>query len=178
MPRACVSNPATRDHPALAAKREALNSNQIIAKTMIEAGRQTLATFPEHAIQVVPTTDRDAIKELLSLTQYVDLCMPRGGESLIRAVTGSAARCPSSNITKERLPRLCGCRRRFARWRRKCANSERESPAPPPSSLQRDGDIARGQIRGKIPFCRKIAQKLVEKQVELRCGYKPRSLNY
>jgi glutamate-5-semialdehyde dehydrogenase len=31
--------------------------------------------------------DREAIKELLSLTQYVDLCMPRGGESLIRAVT-------------------------------------------------------------------------------------------
>ena len=26
------------------------------------------------------TTDRDAIKELLSLTQYVDVCMPRGGE--------------------------------------------------------------------------------------------------
>src|SRR5256885_12830895 len=32
------------------------------------------------------TTDREAIKELLSLTQYVDLCMPRGGEGLIRAV--------------------------------------------------------------------------------------------
>src|SRR4029077_16761496 len=31
-------------------------------------------------------TDREAIKELLSLTQYVDLCMPRGGEGLIRAV--------------------------------------------------------------------------------------------
>src|SRR5205085_4561100 len=36
---------------------------------------------------IVPTTDREAIKELLSLTQYVDLCMPRGGEALIRAVT-------------------------------------------------------------------------------------------
>ena len=32
------------------------------------------------------TTDREAIKELLALTQYVDLCMPRGGERLIRAV--------------------------------------------------------------------------------------------
>ncbi len=67
--------------------KEALNSNQTIARLMIEAGAQTLATFPEHAIQVVPTTDREAIKELLSLTQYVDLCMPRGGEGLIRAVT-------------------------------------------------------------------------------------------
>jgi glutamate-5-semialdehyde dehydrogenase len=67
--------------------KEAIHSNQIIAKTMVAAARQQLPAFPEHAIQVVPTTDREAIKELLSLTQYVDLCMPRGGESLIRAVT-------------------------------------------------------------------------------------------
>ena len=66
--------------------KEALNSNQLIARTMIEAGRQTLARFPEHAIQVVPVPDREAIPILLSLTQYVDLCMPRGGEGLIRAV--------------------------------------------------------------------------------------------
>jgi glutamate-5-semialdehyde dehydrogenase len=67
--------------------KEALNSNQIITQTMIDAGKRTLAHFPEHAIQVVPTPDREAIPILLSLTQYVDLCMPRGGESLIRAVT-------------------------------------------------------------------------------------------
>jgi len=67
--------------------KEALNSNQIIAQTMIEAGKAACKGFPEHAIQVVPTPDREAIPILLSLTQYVDLCMPRGGESLIRAVT-------------------------------------------------------------------------------------------
>jgi glutamate-5-semialdehyde dehydrogenase len=66
--------------------KEALNSNQIIAKTMIDAGKIAYRGFPEHAIQVVPTPDREAIPILLSLTQYVDLCMPRGGESLIRAV--------------------------------------------------------------------------------------------
>ncbi len=66
--------------------KEALNSNLLIAQTMIDAGKKTLANFPEHAIQVVPTTDREAVPILLSLTQYVDLCMPRGGESLIRAV--------------------------------------------------------------------------------------------
>ena len=66
--------------------KEALNSNQIIARTMIEAGQKALAQFPQHAIQVVPVPDREAIPILLSLTQYVDLCMPRGGESLIRAV--------------------------------------------------------------------------------------------
>src|SRR5437870_3699226 len=41
--------------------KEALNSNQLIAKTMIEAGKQSLAQFPEHAIQVVATTEREAI---------------------------------------------------------------------------------------------------------------------
>jgi len=66
--------------------KEALHSNQVIAKTMIEAGCQMNAGFPEHAIQVVPILDREVIPALLSLTQYVDLCMPRGGEGLIRAV--------------------------------------------------------------------------------------------
>jgi glutamate-5-semialdehyde dehydrogenase len=67
--------------------KEALHSNRSIAELMVEAAQQAVGHFPAHAIQVVSTTDRDAIKELLSLTQYVDLCMPRGGESLIRAVT-------------------------------------------------------------------------------------------
>ena len=78
--------------------KEAMHSNQLIAKTMIEAGKQASVArdgsrlqgprtgFPEHAIQVVPVTDREAIPVLLSLTQYIDLCMPRGGEGLIRAV--------------------------------------------------------------------------------------------
>lgn len=66
--------------------KEAINSNTAIAKVMISAAKQRLPKFPEDAIQVVQTTDRAAIKELLSLTQYVDLCIPRGGEGLIRAV--------------------------------------------------------------------------------------------
>src|SRR5690349_23963332 len=54
---------------------------------MVSAARRELPKFPQHAIQMVSTTDREAIRELLSLTQYIDLCMPRGGEGLIRAVT-------------------------------------------------------------------------------------------
>jgi glutamate-5-semialdehyde dehydrogenase len=66
--------------------KEALNSNRVIAEIMVEAAQQEAGNFPRHAIQVVPTTDREAIRELLVLTQYIDLCMPRGGEGLIRAV--------------------------------------------------------------------------------------------
>ena len=66
--------------------REAILSNQIIAETMTNAAALHLPEFPRHAFQVVATANRDAIRELLALTQYVDLCMPRGGERLIRAV--------------------------------------------------------------------------------------------
>ena len=53
---------------------------------MVEAGCNTSGDFPEHSIQVVPTTDRAAIPELLAQTESVDLCIPRGGEGLILAV--------------------------------------------------------------------------------------------
>jgi glutamate-5-semialdehyde dehydrogenase len=66
--------------------KEALNSNRIIADTMVAAAQKRVGGFPAHAIQVVATADREAIRELLSLTQYIDVCMPRGGEGLIRAV--------------------------------------------------------------------------------------------
>jgi glutamate-5-semialdehyde dehydrogenase len=66
--------------------KEAIHSNQIIAKVMAKAAAKALPAFPADAIQVVPTTDRAAIPELLSLTSHIDLCIPRGGESLIRAV--------------------------------------------------------------------------------------------
>ncbi len=67
--------------------KEALHSNRLIAELLVAAGRGAVPGFPDKAIQVVPVTDRDAIPALLSLTQYVDLCIPRGGEGLIRAVT-------------------------------------------------------------------------------------------
>jgi glutamate-5-semialdehyde dehydrogenase len=67
--------------------KEALNSNLLIASVMTQAAKAVLPNFPEFAVQVVPTTDREAIPALLSLTSYIDLCMPRGGEGLIRAVT-------------------------------------------------------------------------------------------
>jgi glutamate-5-semialdehyde dehydrogenase len=66
--------------------KEAIHSNQIIARLMVEAATKCDPNFPQEAIQVVPTTDRAAVPALLSLTDLVDLCMPRGGEGLIRAV--------------------------------------------------------------------------------------------
>lgn len=68
--------------------KEAIHSSQAIATILcaeaIEAG------LPEDAIQVVNTTDRDAVGYFLKLNKYIDVCIPRGGESLIRRVTADA----------------------------------------------------------------------------------------
>lgn len=66
--------------------KEAAASNQIISKIMVKAAQSVCSEFPAYAIQVVSTPDRQAIPELLSLREFVDLCIPRGGEGLIRTV--------------------------------------------------------------------------------------------
>lgn len=64
---------------------EAIHSNSAIAavlkKTLSEMG------LPEGALQVVTTTDRSAVLELLKLEEEIDLIIPRGGEGLIRFVS-------------------------------------------------------------------------------------------
>ncbi|MEM6855319.1 MAG: glutamate-5-semialdehyde dehydrogenase, partial [Planctomycetota bacterium] len=64
--------------------KEALHSNAAIADCV----KQGLAKagVPEDAVQLVATTDRAAVGELLKLDKLLDVCIPRGGESLIRAV--------------------------------------------------------------------------------------------
>ncbi|MEE9516847.1 MAG: glutamate-5-semialdehyde dehydrogenase [Candidatus Adiutricales bacterium] len=63
---------------------EALNSNLALAAIIDQALDDT--GIPPAAVQVVPTTDRQAVKELLSFEELVDLIIPRGGEDLIRFV--------------------------------------------------------------------------------------------
>jgi glutamate-5-semialdehyde dehydrogenase len=63
---------------------EAFNSNQAIVKAL-NAGIEK-QNFDPSIITFVPTTDRDAMLELLKLDQYIDLVIPRGGEGLIRFV--------------------------------------------------------------------------------------------
>ena len=59
---------------------EAIHSNLAIADAMNVPG------LPPNSITVVPTTDRAAIDELLQFDDLINLCIPRGGEGLIRAV--------------------------------------------------------------------------------------------
>jgi len=64
--------------------KEALHSNLAIAKAMQKGGESK--GMPAHCIQLIPTTDREAVKIMCQMTDYLDLIIPRGGESLIRAV--------------------------------------------------------------------------------------------
>jgi glutamate-5-semialdehyde dehydrogenase len=64
---------------------EAIHSNLILSEIL--KGALEEAGLPPRAIQVVPTTDREAVGILLSLEEYVDVVIPRGGEGLIRFVT-------------------------------------------------------------------------------------------
>ncbi|HEY6966103.1 MAG TPA: glutamate-5-semialdehyde dehydrogenase [Burkholderiales bacterium] len=60
---------------------EALRSNQAIADC-VRAGLKA-AGLPEAAVQVVATADREAVGALITMTEYVDIIVPRGGKELI-----------------------------------------------------------------------------------------------
>ncbi len=63
---------------------EAINSNVAIARVLKDAYAGT--GIPVHAIQLVRTTEREAVLEMLKLDDSIDLIIPRGGEGLIRFV--------------------------------------------------------------------------------------------
>ncbi len=150
--------------------KEALNSNQTIARIMVEAGRSAVPALPETAIQVVPTTNREAIKELLSLTQYIDLCMPRGGEELIRAV----AECSKVPVIKH-YKGVChvyvdaDADLKMAEEIAMNAKVQRPAVCNAMETLLVDKAIA-------PQFLPRIAEKLAQKKVELRADETARSL--
>lgn len=64
---------------------EAIHSNLALAEILEESLQES--GLPRSAVQVVPTTDREAVKILLGMEADVDVIIPRGGEGLIRFVT-------------------------------------------------------------------------------------------
>ncbi len=68
--------------------KEAIQSNRAIANVLLDSGAR--AGLPANAVQLVQTTDRDAVRELVQLVGLVDVVIPRGGEALIRAVAENA----------------------------------------------------------------------------------------
>jgi glutamate-5-semialdehyde dehydrogenase len=67
---------------------EAMHSNQAIA-ACVRAGLEQ-AGLPADAVQVVETTDRAAVGELITMSEYVDVIVPRGGKSLVERISKEA----------------------------------------------------------------------------------------
>jgi len=67
---------------------EAICSNQAIAKCLMQ-GLKT-AGLPEASVQVVDTIDREAVAQMIGLSEYIDVLVPRGGKGLIERITADA----------------------------------------------------------------------------------------
>jgi glutamate-5-semialdehyde dehydrogenase len=67
---------------------EAIHSNIAIAGILQSSLKEK--SVPEEAIQIIPMTDREAVREMLQLEEHIDLIIPRGGEDLIRAVVNES----------------------------------------------------------------------------------------
>jgi glutamate-5-semialdehyde dehydrogenase len=67
---------------------EAIHCNQALAELVHEGLEK--AGLPTAAVQVVETTDRQAVAELITMKQYVDVIVPRGGKGLIERISNDA----------------------------------------------------------------------------------------
>lgn len=67
---------------------EAIDSNTLLAQ-LIKEGLDA-ANLPMDAVQVVTTTDRSAVGEMITMTEYIDVIVPRGGKSLIARLMAEA----------------------------------------------------------------------------------------
>ena len=63
---------------------EALHTNILLADAMIEGA--VSAGLPEHAIQIIRTPGHEAVSELLTMDNYIDVLIPRGGKALIKRI--------------------------------------------------------------------------------------------
>lgn len=68
--------------------KEAMHSSRAIVDVLDQVARQV--GVPEHAVQLVATTDREAVGHFLKMDKLIDVTIPRGGEGLIRRVASEA----------------------------------------------------------------------------------------
>jgi glutamate-5-semialdehyde dehydrogenase len=67
---------------------EAIDSNKALAKLVQQALRES--GLPANAVQLVQTTDREVVGQLITMPQYVDVIIPRGGKGLIERISRDA----------------------------------------------------------------------------------------
>jgi glutamate-5-semialdehyde dehydrogenase len=148
--------------------KEARESNIVLGRVINEAF--TAAGVPEGAVQVIESSDRALVSEMLAMKQYIDLVVPRGGEELIRFVEANAS-----------MPVLIGgigvchtyvdAEADLAKAERIVVNAKtrRYSICNALDTLVVHAGIAQ-------TFLPRIADALGEKGVELRCDHRALSL--
>lgn len=150
--------------------KEALHSNTILTTILQDCLRET--GLPIDSVQLVSTTDRAAVGQLLGLNHYIDLAIPRGGESLIRRVADEA-KMPvlkhymgNCHVYVDRAADLAMAERILVN-----AKCQRPGVCNAAESLLVHADVAE-------VFLPEVARTLSEKKVELRgcpisCGLVP-----
>lgn len=143
---------------------EAIHSNLAIAKALNIAGA------PEHAIQLIPFTDRESVSIMAKMDQWLDLIIPRGGAGLIEAVV-SQARMP---VIKH-YDGICHL------YVDASADLEMAIQLTDNSKIQKPGvcnALETLLVHGSVAddFLPKVAECLAEKNVELRGCERTRSV--
>ena len=140
---------------------EAIESNKALAALVHQA--LAAAGLPEDAVQLVPTTDRAAVGRLITMPEYVDVIIPRGGKGLIERISAEA-RVP---VIKH-LDGNCHtyvddpCDMGMAVTIADNAKTQKYSPCNATESLL----VAQGVAAGFLPSIGKIYK---DKGVEMRC---------
>lgn len=140
--------------------REALHCNQKIA-ACVKEGLIT-AGLPATGIQVVETTDREAVGCLITMPEFVDVIVPRGGKGLIARIS-----------QESRVPVIKHLDGNCHVYLDDSADPAKALPIVENSKTQRYGTCNTTESllisRGAIPLLPGIAHMLAGKQVELRC---------
>jgi glutamate-5-semialdehyde dehydrogenase len=105
---------------------EAIHSNQAIVAVLTEAAEK--AGVPAGAITFIDRTDREAVLELLKQDEFVDLIIPRGGESLMQTVT-QASRIPVIKHDKGVCHIYVDADADLAMAQKICVNAKAQRPA-------------------------------------------------
>ena len=140
--------------------REALHSNTALHRVLQESLRAV--DLPADAVQLVSTTDREAVGHLLRLPEWIDLAIPRGGEGLIRRVA-EEARMPVLKHYKGNCHVYIEASADLAMAERIVINAKCQRPGVcnAAESVLVDAGIAEG-------FLPRLAAALRQRQVEIR----------
>jgi len=139
---------------------EAFHSNMAIAEILRKALKDS--GLPEDAIQLIPSVDRDVVRQLIQLTDYLDLVIPRGGEGLIRYVTENA-RVPVVQHFKGVCHVYVHAEADLEKARNIAVNAKTQRPGVcnAAETLLVDASVA-------SEFLPKVSQSLMDMKVELR----------